>query len=326
MNLATLQTTLRRFAAERDWQAFHTPKNLAMALMVEAAELAEVFQWMTPDESVAVHADPARHERVGDEVADVLLYLLQLADHAQVDLPAAVERKLRMNALKHPPLRSIPPPAAVSASAPRTHVLVDWENVRPKEDDIRALVPEVTDVWLFHGPTQKLVQAHHASFGDRVVPVPIARTGKNALDFHLSFYIGYIASRYPEARCVVISNDLGYGPMLEHAVLLGFSARRIGFNPVPKAAATLVGEAVAAHSPPPDDIAAQERDLDLDVQAVLLSLRKTPSKPPKLKGLLGIVKTRLRDRATDERMAAVLSGLLASGMVSVDDAMSATYL
>lgn len=163
------------------------------------------------------------------------------------------------------------------ASTPRTHVLVDWENVRPKEDDIRALVRDVTDVWLFHGPTQKMVEAHHASFGDQVTRVPIARSGKNALDFHLSFYIGYIASRYPDAHCVVISNDLGYGPMLEHAVLLGFNARRMGFSPAPKANAPLTDERAAAHGLTPQDIAAQEMQFDLDVQAVLASLRKTPA-------------------------------------------------
>lgn len=326
MNLATLQATLRRFAAERDWQAFHTPKNLAMALMVEAAELAEIFQWMTPQASISAHTDAAQLERIGDELADVLLYLLQIADHTQVDLSAAVERKLRKNAQKHPPLRSVAPPVAAPASHPRTHVLVDWENVRPKEDDVRALVPGVTDVWLFHGPQQKMVEAHHASFGDRLTRVPIARAGKNALDFHLSFYIGYIAARDQDARFVVVSNDLGFGPMLEHAELLGFSARRIGFNPAPKATAPWVDETPAAHEPTAADTAAQERQFDLDVQAVLSSLRKTPAKPPKLKGLLGIVKTVLRDRANDHSMAAVLSGLLASGMVSVDDTMHATYL
>ena len=79
MNLTELQAELRRFAAERHWQPFHTPKNLAMALMVEAAELAEIYQWMTPDESQAAHLDPAIRRRVGEEVADVLLYLLQVA-------------------------------------------------------------------------------------------------------------------------------------------------------------------------------------------------------------------------------------------------------
>ncbi|WP_422621222.1 PIN domain-containing protein [Rhodoferax ferrireducens] len=114
-------------------------------------------------------------------------------------------------------------------SAAPTHVLVDWENVQPKDQDIQTLVPPVTDVWLFHGPSQKNVSADQALFGQRATLVPIARAGKNALDFHLSFYMGYIASRSPQANFVVISNDKGYLPMLEHAQSLGFSARQIGF-------------------------------------------------------------------------------------------------
>lgn len=102
IDLHALQIRLRAFAAERQWQPFHTPKNLAMALMVEAAELAEIFQWMTPEQSLAVRDNPALKEPIADEVADVLLYLLQLADHAGVDLAAAVENKLVKNAAKHP--------------------------------------------------------------------------------------------------------------------------------------------------------------------------------------------------------------------------------
>ena len=102
MDLTQLQATLRAFAAERDSPPFHTPKTLAMALMVEAAELAEIFQWMTPEQSQAVPDNPEVKARVADEVADVLLYLLQLADHTQVDVAAAVQQKLLKNAIKHP--------------------------------------------------------------------------------------------------------------------------------------------------------------------------------------------------------------------------------
>ena len=230
MDIEALQTTLRTFAAERDWQPFHTPKNLSTALIVEAAELAEIFQWMTPEQSLAAHADAVLQQQIADEVADVLLYLLQIADHTRVDLKRAVGRKLVKNAKKHPPVRSGLPAGPAAAPAIETHVLVDWENVQPREGDIRILVPDVTDVWLFHGPNQKVDDAHHASFGPRATQVKIARSGKNALDFHLSFYMGYIASRHPNARFVVVSNDKGYGPMLEHAGELGFSARQVGFT------------------------------------------------------------------------------------------------
>lgn len=102
MNLSALQQTLRDFAAARRWQPFHTPKNLSTALMVEAAELAEIFQWMSAEESQAAAQNPAVKERIADEVADVLLYLLQLADHCAIDLPGAVAGKLVKNAIKHP--------------------------------------------------------------------------------------------------------------------------------------------------------------------------------------------------------------------------------
>jgi hypothetical protein len=127
--------------------------------------------------------------------------------------------------------------AITTGPGARTHVLIDWENVQPDENDVRALVPEATDIWLFHGPNQKNVTSGHASFGERATPIRIARTGKNALDFHLSFYMGYIASRQPDAQFVAISNDKGYGPMLEHAKELGFAVRQVGFGAV-KAKAT----------------------------------------------------------------------------------------
>ena len=102
MDIQNLQVRLREFAAERQWQSFQNPKNLAMALVVEAAELVEIFQWMTPEQAQGIKSDAKRHEHLGEEIADVLLYLVQIADAAGVDVEAAVERKLMLNAVKHP--------------------------------------------------------------------------------------------------------------------------------------------------------------------------------------------------------------------------------
>lgn len=102
MDIADLQRRLRDFAAQRNWEPYQTPKNLAMAMVVEAAELVEIFQWLTPEESQAIAQDPARHQHLGEEIADVLLYLLQIADHSSVDIEQALERKLAMNARKYP--------------------------------------------------------------------------------------------------------------------------------------------------------------------------------------------------------------------------------
>ena len=97
-----LQRDLREFAAAREWQHFHTPKNLVMALTGEAGELAELFQWLTPEESSTVMDRPEQADRVRDEVADVLAYLLQIADVLDIDLVAALRSKIQHNELKYP--------------------------------------------------------------------------------------------------------------------------------------------------------------------------------------------------------------------------------
>ena len=104
VSLNALRADLRRFAAERDWQQFHTPKNLAMALSVEAAELLEHFQWLTPEQSLRLGAKARRC--VGEELADVLLYLTRLADVLDIDPLTAARRKLRLNARKYPVAKS----------------------------------------------------------------------------------------------------------------------------------------------------------------------------------------------------------------------------
>lgn len=84
----------------RAWAPYHTPKNLAMALIVEAAELVEQFQWLTPEESVALSAE--KYEAVRQEMADVLIYLTRLADILDIDLLAAATDKIEINARKYP--------------------------------------------------------------------------------------------------------------------------------------------------------------------------------------------------------------------------------
>lgn len=103
-NLVNLRDALRRFAAARDWQQFHTPKNLATALCVEAAELLEQFQWLTAGQSARLA--PGQKRAVAAEIADVLLYLTRLADVLQIDPLAAAQRKLRQNARKYPVARA----------------------------------------------------------------------------------------------------------------------------------------------------------------------------------------------------------------------------
>ncbi|WP_306109988.1 nucleotide pyrophosphohydrolase [Pseudomonas sp. PB120] len=102
MDVVKVQQQLRDFASERDWEQFHTPKNLASALAVEAAELLENFQWLTDEQARLVKDDAERMRRIEEEIADVTLYLLRLADVLSLDLQDAVDRKLRINADKYP--------------------------------------------------------------------------------------------------------------------------------------------------------------------------------------------------------------------------------
>jgi dCTP diphosphatase len=95
-----LRGKLRQFAAERDWDQFHSPKNLAMALSVEAAELLEHFQWLSDAESAALA--PEKRAKIRGELADVLLYLIRLADKLDIDLATAAADKLGVNAKKYP--------------------------------------------------------------------------------------------------------------------------------------------------------------------------------------------------------------------------------
>lgn len=101
-SLTELRDALRDFAAERAWERFHTPKNLAMALTVEAAELQEIFQWLTPEE--AADLAPERKAHAAEEIADVLLYLVRLADVLGIEPIAAARAKMIRNAEKYPPL------------------------------------------------------------------------------------------------------------------------------------------------------------------------------------------------------------------------------
>lgn len=99
-DIQDLQTALRSFARERDWEQFHSPKNLAMAMSVEAAELLEQFQWLTEEESRSL--TDTKREAVAEELADVFLYLLQLSDKLGIDPLDAARKKLQLNAIKYP--------------------------------------------------------------------------------------------------------------------------------------------------------------------------------------------------------------------------------
>jgi NTP pyrophosphatase (non-canonical NTP hydrolase) len=102
MNIKAIQKQLSDFADERDWDQFHNPKNLAMALSVEASELVEIFQWLTPEQAEAIMSS-GESEHVKEEMADIMIYLIRMADKLNVDLEKAVVEKIVKNGEKHPP-------------------------------------------------------------------------------------------------------------------------------------------------------------------------------------------------------------------------------
>jgi len=100
MNISEIQNQLKKFAIERDWEQFHTPKNLAMALSVEASELVEIFQWLNAEESNS--PNQRQIEEINSEVADIAMYLLRFCSVLGIDLENAIESKLERNAEKYP--------------------------------------------------------------------------------------------------------------------------------------------------------------------------------------------------------------------------------
>ena len=92
----------RKFAKDRNWDQFHTPKNIAIALNIESSELMEIFQWLKDDESKVIMSDEAKAKKVNDEIADVLYYLLRMSDVLDIDLEKAFWNKLSKNEEKYP--------------------------------------------------------------------------------------------------------------------------------------------------------------------------------------------------------------------------------
>lgn len=102
LDVSALAAELERFAQARDWQQYHSPKNLAMAVAGEVGELIEIFQWLTEAQSHEVARNPATAEHVRDEIADVFIYLVRLSQALGVDLDAAVRAKMVKNGVKYP--------------------------------------------------------------------------------------------------------------------------------------------------------------------------------------------------------------------------------
>jgi|TARA_B100001964_G_C14082967_1_gene531198 NTP pyrophosphatase (non-canonical NTP hydrolase) len=101
MNIKEIQEKLSKFAEERDWDQFHSPKNLVMALTSEVGELTELFQWLTEGQS-SIKDDSSKTDEIRQEIADIFIYLLRLADKLDIDIEEAVREKIEINAKKYP--------------------------------------------------------------------------------------------------------------------------------------------------------------------------------------------------------------------------------
>ena len=100
MDYNKIKKEIKEFVDERDWEQFHTPKNLSMALSVEASELVEIFQWLTPEEST--HPDQKQTQSIQSEVADIAMYLIRICQILEIDLESAIQEKIIQNENKYP--------------------------------------------------------------------------------------------------------------------------------------------------------------------------------------------------------------------------------
>ena len=102
LDLGLIKDTLNAFAIEREWEKYHSPKNLSMAMVKESAELLEIFQWMTEDESRLSSNDENIKQNISDEMADIMSYLIRLSDILDIDLSIAIKNKIEKNSKKYP--------------------------------------------------------------------------------------------------------------------------------------------------------------------------------------------------------------------------------
>lgn len=182
----------------------------------------------------------------------------------------------------------------------RRHLLIDLENRQPTAAEISAWVEPGEAVWVFHGPHQKKLLPKLQALGDWVTLIPITKTGSNALDFHLTFHLGYLAAKHERCRFVVLSGDRGFDPMIKYARLMGFDVVRkdnlIGAAtpkktatkaPANKKTAASVKRAAAAKKPKPSEkpIAAAKSvskvpatDMVVPTEAIPKTPKKSPAK------------------------------------------------
>lgn len=213
------------------------------------------------------------------------------------------------------------------------HLLVDLESVQPEPAVVASWIGEGGSAWIFHGPHQLKMLPKYTSLGPSVTVVPISRTGKNSLDFHLVFYLGYLTACNPEDRFAVLSKDKGYDPAITHARTLKFDLRRMqslgkaGADAEPVARATKAAAPKKAPASTPD-VATKKvpgaskaankspRALGAIYRDVLEGLRtQTSNRPKSRRELEQHVQTRLGTEPAPDKVQSIVDRLFTTEAV-----------
>ncbi|MDM0081701.1 PIN domain-containing protein [Variovorax sp. J31P179] len=234
------------------------------------------------------------------------------------------------------------------------HLLVDLENVQPSPKEVEAWLGDAGEAWVFYGPNQLKRKAGFEVDSPRSTLIPISRTGSNSLDFHLVFYLGYLAAKHPSCRFVVLAKDTGYDPPIAHARTLAFSVRRMNSLPVvtklvssfskenvpgpgkkpkstaaPKkkvianAQATQSQNSSATHQGPgaqrlPASVKSAEK-LPIAMYRALLKDFKAPNRPKSLTALKRHIQTKFGPAPVPQKVQLLIDRLQTSDVISVVD-------
>lgn len=218
-----------------------------------------------------------------------------------------------------------------------THLLVDLENVQPEPDHLRTFLAESGSAWVFHSSHQKKLLPPLKAMGDRVTLVPTTRPGKNSLDFHLVFYLGYLASRNNHCQFVVLSQDKDYDPAIEHARVLGLDVSRRktlangkASTPTKNASPAKKANVVKKVSPPkavqpikaakkPAATPPAKRKPDVFAKLVANLQANAKNRPAKRKTLERHIGNLLGTKGTPERIQDLVAALGRAGIVKIAD-------
>jgi hypothetical protein len=196
------------------------------------------------------------------------------------------------------------------------HLLVDLENVQPSPEDVEAWLGQHGEAWVFYGPHQLKRKAGFEANSPRSTLVPISRTGSNSLDFHLVFYLGYLAAKHPGCRFVVLAKDTGYDPPIAHARTLAFSVKRLQSLP-PALKSQPAPKAKIAQQPAVKKKVAAK--LPIEVYRSLVKDLNGPHRPATFTALQRHIQTKFGPTAAPEKVQMLVERLLTVDVIHLAD-------